>query len=218
MKLKRHFFVLIILFFTVSGIMAQKQVSDYFNQINDTYKGVKDYKAVISITTGGLTQKGTMWVKGSDVYIEFSNPKQIISIRNGKLTVYDSADYVVLEQEMSSINAGTVEGLQLLRKYYKYSYYDEAGYKLVPLEDGSNERVVKLNFQAKSGSLEYRKMTISFSKNNLMRRIEGTTFGGVRIVFDFTTIKTNIGIPSQKFDYEAPGVASTIPNFIFTPE
>lgn len=215
---RKRLITVFFLFITLSLTAQVRQVSDFFKDVSQAYSGIEDYRARISIKSAGQPdQSGTMLVKGSRVRINM-NSGQVISINEGKLVVYVADARIVLEQEMTGVNAGSVEGLTMLQKYYKYSYSDPSGYKLVQLEDKSREKVVKLNFDAKQAGLEYRNMVISFTKELLIRRIVGKTFSGSEIIFDFTNIKINEGIPDNQFIYDAPGDAHTVQDFIYTPE
>lgn len=217
-KFFRNIFLVVLFLFSVENLLAQNlQVLDYFNQVSSTYATINDYKALISLKTGNQTLSGTMWTKGNKVLINWKSG-EVISINDGKLIVYVAGNRIILEQDMVGINAGSVEGLSMFRKYYKYSYYHPDGYKFVSLDENTSEQVIKLKFDAKWGGLEFRTMIISFTKNNLIRRIEGTTLGGASMVFDFTNVQINQGIPDNKFNYKAPGDSHSVKNFIYTPE
>lgn len=216
---KKLSLIFFLLFICVNFAAAQNmQVLDYFNQVSNTYAGISDYKALISMKVGSQSPlTGTIWTKGNKVLINWRSG-EVININNGKLIVYVAGNRVVLEQEMSGLNAGSAEGLSLFRKYYKYSYYDPDGYKFVPLDERSSEQVIKLRFDAKWGGLEYRSMVISFTRDNIIRRIEATTFGGASYQFDFTNVQINQGIPDNQFNYKPAGDSHTVKNFIYTPE
>ena len=49
----------------------------------------------------------------------------------------------------------------------------------------------------------------------LIRRIEGWTISGDKLTFDFTGIKTNVGIPATRFIYDSPASANVYNNFLF---
>lgn len=217
-RIKSGLFLILFLFLSLGKLFSENiQVLDYFNQVSSTYSTITDYKALISLKTGSQTLSGTIWTKGNKVLINWKTG-EVISINDGKLTVYVADNRIILEQDMVGINAGSAEGLSMFRKYYKYSYHSLDGYKWVPLDENSSEQVIKLKFDAKWGGLEFRTMIISFTKNNLIRRIEGTTFGGAYMVFDFTNVQINQGIPDNVFNYKAPGDSHSVKNFIYTPE
>lgn len=214
----KKIFLFLFVFFAVSLSAQNMQVLDYFNQVSSTYSNINDYKALISMKVGsGATQSGTMWTKGSKVLINWKSG-EVININNGTLIVYVPGNRVILEQEMVGFNVGSSEGLSLFRKYYKYSYYDPSGYKFVDLDEKSNEQVIKLRFDAKYGGLEFRSMIISFTRDNLIRRIEGFAVNGLSYLFDFTNVQINQGIPDNQFNYKPSGDSHTVKNFIFTPE
>ena len=39
-----------------------------------------------------------------------------------------------------------------------------------------------------------------------------------KIIFDFTNLEINRGIPDARFDYKSPPEGNTIENFLFEPE
>lgn len=195
------------------------QVYDFFEDVSLTYAKINDYKARISIQSRGQDDLiGTLFVKGKKIRIDF-NSGEVLSVGDGRLVVYDPNSKIVLDQTMASGRLGSDgPGLSLLKKYYKYSYYSPEGYKIIPLEDRSHEQVVKLRFDSKSGGLEFRNMVISFTSDNLIRRIVGNTFSGNQLIFDFTNVQINKGIPDNTFKYEIPGNAHAVRDFIYTPD
>jgi outer membrane lipoprotein-sorting protein len=85
-----------------------------------------------------------------------------------------------------------------------------------PLDGKSNEMVVKLRLTRRSLSEGYREIILSVLPGSLLiRRIEGRTLAGVLVVFDFTNVKTNVGIPEQRFIYDSPASANLYNNFLF---
>ena len=128
---KKWALVLIFLFITGFAFAQSMQVLDYFNQVSATYAGITDYKALISMKVGSQSPlTGTIWTKGNKVLINWRTG-EVININNGKLIVYVAGNRVVLEQEMTGLNAGSAEGLSLFRKYYKYKFSSPLLIKLV---------------------------------------------------------------------------------------
>ncbi len=216
---KRLLFLVLFLFSALFASAQAMQVYDYFEDVSNHYAQFTTYKARIVIKMRNQKDmEGTIYVKDGDIRLDF-NDGAILCVADGNLTLYDPQERVVLQQEMvAENNLASSKGLSMLKKYYKYSYYSSEGYKLVPLEAKSQEEVIKLKFDAKWGSLEFRNLVISFTSNNLIRRIEGNTFSGSRVVIDYMNIQTNISIPENIFKYDPPGNAHTVKNFIYTPE
>ena len=80
--------------------------------------------------------------------IDFTNPQEQVIVFNGDmLTIYLPGASAVLQQAVQSDSAGgaslaTPQGLSLMSRYYVIAY--EIGQEPVPLENGSDEMVIKL--------------------------------------------------------------------------
>jgi outer membrane lipoprotein-sorting protein len=86
----------------------------------------------------------------------------------------------------------------------------------IPLDDGSKEQVVKLRLTRRSISEGFRELILSVDPDTLLiRRIEGRTIAEGLVRFDFSDIRTNQGIPTQRFIYDSPASANLINNFLF---
>jgi outer membrane lipoprotein-sorting protein len=85
-----------------------------------------------------------------------------------------------------------------------------------PLEDRSREMVVKLRLTRRLGSEGFREIILSINpETRLIRRMEGRTIAETQVRFDFTNIRTNLGIPEQRFIYDSPASANLYNNFLF---
>ena len=49
----------------------------------------------------------------------------------------------------------------------------------------------------------------------MIRRMEGRTIADGEVRFDFTNVRTNVGIPEQRFIYDSPPLANMYHNFLF---
>jgi len=108
----------------------------------------------------------------------------------------------------------SAQGLTLLRRNYVPSY--DTGPNPVPLEANSRENVVKLRLTRRSLSEGFREIILSINPDTrLIRRIEGRTIAEGDVRFDFTNIRINVGIPEQRFIYDAPPSANLYNNFLF---
>jgi outer membrane lipoprotein-sorting protein len=174
---------------------AQEIVSaeKFFAGLSATYGTVKDYEAaVVMIAFDGET-----------------------------FTVFVPQYEVVLQQKYKKKGAGAIaalansQGLALMQRSYNIAFLESSG--PVALDEGSREQVVKLRLTAR-GIGGYRQLVLSVSKENLIRRIEGVQTNGDKITFDFTSIRTNQGVPDSRFDYEPPAYANVIPDFLFDSE
>jgi outer membrane lipoprotein-sorting protein len=108
----------------------------------------------------------------------------------------------------------TAQGLRLLRQGYIPAFV--TGPAAVPLEERSQEMVVKLRLTRRLASEGFREIILSINpETRLIRRIEGRTIADALVRFDFTNIRTNLGIPELRFVYDSPASANMYNNFLF---
>ncbi|MDR0644632.1 MAG: outer membrane lipoprotein carrier protein LolA [Treponema sp.] len=211
----------ICLFLLIIPVLASAQeivtANRYMEMVSEQYSGMRDYEAKIGIQSGSSAMSGTVsYLVPSFLRIDFTTPAEQVIVFNGdQLTLYLPEYRAVLNQEVTSGGAGlaTGGGLTLMRRNYVPSYV--TGPDPSPLE-GSGESVVKLRLSRRSGAESFREIILSINPNTkLIRRMEGTTLSGSVIRFDFTNIRSNIGIPEQRFIYDSPGSANMYNNFLF---
>ena len=102
-----------------------------------------------------------------------------------------------------------------LSRYYTVAY--ETGQNEEPLEDGSDEMVIKFILTRKSASEAFRYINIAINaQTKLIRRMEAVTPKGEVIVFNFFDYKLNQNITDQRFIYDAPSSANNYNNFLFS--
>jgi outer membrane lipoprotein-sorting protein len=76
--------------------------------------------------------------------------------------------------------------------------------------------VVKLRLTRRSVVEGFREIVLSIDPETLLiRRIEGRTIADALVRFDFSNIKTNLGIPEGRFIYDSPASANVYNNFMF---
>jgi len=219
-------FVATLLFLLPLTVSAQDIVtaSRYFDTVSDKYGSVADYTAKVSIVQGKTTMDGLLLYKNPNkMRIEFSNPAgQVINSDGKTLTVFLPRYSVAFSQALKKRSDAAVaamaskQGLNLLKASYSIGYV--IGPDPVPLDGTVGENVVKLKLTWRSGTQAYRQLEISVAANGFIRRIVGVTGGQQTLQFDFSSIKTNIGIPDNRFDYDSPPTANMIHNFLFEPE
>jgi outer membrane lipoprotein-sorting protein len=209
----------------VYNINAQEIVTadSYLGTVSDRYVNVKDYEALITIRSGSSDMTGQLsFLNPSFLRIDFSRPaEQVICFNGEQLTVYLPDYRVVLNQEISgrsSAAAGaslaSAQGLTLLRRSYIPSFI--SGPDPIPLDESSREMVVKLRLTRRTVSEGYREIILSVDPNTLLiRRIEGRTIADALVRFDFSNIRTNLGIPPGRFIYDSPASANVVNNFLF---
>jgi outer membrane lipoprotein-sorting protein len=224
--MRRGFFVLFLLINGCFFIYAQEIITAdrYMEMVSERYGSVKDYEARIVIHSGTNEMRGALsHLTPSFLRIDFTNPPEQVIVFNGELlTVYLPEYRAVLNQNITAsrrptatgASLATAQGLTLLRRNYIPSFV--TGPEPIPLEDGSRERVVKLRLTRRSISEGFRELILSIDPDTrLIRRIEGRTIAEGQLRFDFSEIKTNQGIPAQRFIYDSPASANLINNFLF---
>ena len=155
--------------------------------------------------------------------IDFSDPEtQVICFNGDLLTIYLPGSHAILNQTVQSddgtssgANLATPNGLTLMSRYYSIAY--ETGQDVVPLEEGSDEKVVKLVLSRKTSSEGFRIIRLSINPDSqLIRRVEATTTKNEKFTFDFTEYALNQGIPDTRFMYDAPSSANNYNNFLYS--
>lgn len=198
----------------------------YLGTVSERYGGIKDYEARLAIRSGNTDMTGTVsHLSPSFLRIDFTRPREQVIVFNGELlTIYLPEYQAVLNQDIAAgrrpgsaantAGLATAQGLTLLRRNYIPSFV--TGPEPIPLDEGSKERVVKLRLTRRSISEGFRELILSVDPNTLLiRRIEGRTIAEGLVRFDFSDIRTNQGIPTQRFIYDSPASANLINNFLF---
>jgi len=195
----------------------------YLRAVSERYGGIRDYEARITIRSGNNEMLGNIsYLSPSFLRIDFSRPADQVIVFNGELlTVYLPEYRAVLNQTItpsrrSSAGASfaSAQGLSLLQRNYVASFVSSPD--PVRLDESSAEEVVKLRLARRTISEGFREIVLSVnSASKLIRRIEGLTIAGVQVRFDFTNIRTNLGIPEARFIYDSPASAYMYNNFLF---
>jgi outer membrane lipoprotein-sorting protein len=218
-------FCLVLIFSVtpVTQIQAQEIITAdrYMEIVSERYLAVQDYEAQIAIQSGNSTMTGNIsYLNPAFLRIDFTRPAEQVICFNGELmTIYLPEYRVVLNQEVSRSGTGgaslaSAQGLTLMRRNYIPSYV--SGPDPVPLDERSNEMVVKLRLTRRVASEGFREIILSIDPNSrLIRRIEGRTIADALVRFDFSNIRTNLGIPPGRFIYDSPASANMVNNFLF---
>jgi len=223
---KRGMLLCFLVVFNISLLAGQEIVTaeKYLEMVSERYSTIKDYEAVINIRSGTTDMTGSVsHLSPSFLRIDFTRPAEQVIVFTGELlTIYLPEFRAVLNQNINqsrrapTTGAGmaSAQGLSLLRRNYVSSFV--TGPAPEPLESGSAERVVSLRLTRRSVSEGFREIILSIDPDTLLiRRIEGRTIADAEVRFDFTDIKTNQGIPEQRFIYDSPPSANMYNNFLF---
>ena len=195
----------------------------YLRLVSDTYAGIRDYEANIVIRSGNTDMIGTVSnLQPSFLRIDFTRPAEQVIVFNGStLILYLPEFRAILSQEInqSRVTSGaglaSAQGLTLLRNNYVPSFL--TGPSPEPLDSNNTSiMVMKLRLTRRYTSEGFREIILSINPDTrLIRRIEGRTIAEGDVRFDFTNIRTNVGIPEARFIYDAPASANMYNNFLF---
>ncbi|MDR2658436.1 MAG: outer-membrane lipoprotein carrier protein LolA [Spirochaetaceae bacterium] len=220
---KQFFFVLFQSFIILALLNAQQIVTaeNFLGRVSDKYAQFNDYEAAIMIRSGNVDMYGTVvHMRPNFLRIDFSTPSEQVIVFNGNmLTVYLPEYRAILNQNVNSSSSGganlaTSQGLSLMRRNFAAAFI--TGPDPVPLDENSNEKVVKLRLTRRYGSEGFREIVLSIDPQSLLiRRIQGTTIANGNIQFDFSNIKVNQGISERRFIYDSPASANIYNNFLF---
>ena len=195
--------------------------SAYFKTISEYYATIKDYEVDFEIKVEKQESAGKLSFKAPDLLrLDYTNPQEQVICYNGDvLTIYLPDSDAVLQQSITEDTGAealtTPQGLSLLSRYYTVAY--ETGQNEEPLEDGSDEMVVKFILTRKSASEAFRYINIAVNaQTKLIRRMEAVTPKGEVIMFNFFDYKLNQDITDQRFIYDAPSSANNYNNFLFS--
>jgi outer membrane lipoprotein-sorting protein len=149
--------------------------------------------------------------------IDFSSPaEQVITYNGESLMIYLPNERAILNQPTAptgGASIATARGLTLLKRNYVPAFV--VGPDPVPIEEGSGERVVKLRLARRSASEGFREIILDIDPDTkLIRRITGRTVNDTIVSFDFSGIRTNVGISEGRFVLDAPPVTNMYNNFL----
>ena len=198
--------------------------SAYFKTISEYYGTIKDYEVDFEIKIEKTESAGKLSFKAPNLLrMDYTNPEeQVICFNGDVLTIYikEPAE-AVLQQQVTpdstnnTASLTTPQGLSLMSRYYTVAY--ETGQNAEPLEEGSDEMVVKLILTRKSASEAFRYIKIAVNdQTKLIRRIEAVTPKGENFTFNFYDYVLNQNLSEQRFVYDAPSSANNYNNFLFT--
>jgi len=218
--------VLLFLVCTVAFSQEIVTAEKYLESVSERYAGIKDYEALITIRSDTTDMMGALsFLEPNLLRIDFTDPPEQVMVFNGELlTIYIPRLRAVLNQTVTPIrrtstpaggaSLASSQGLQLLRRGYVPAFV--TGPEPVALDDRNREPVIKLRLTRRIASEGFREIILSVNaETGLIRRIEGRTIADALVRFDFSDIKTNLGIPEARFIYDSPASANLYNNFLF---
>lgn len=227
-KITKLFICAAVLATGFTNLFAQNitTASAYFKTISEYYATLKDYECDFELKIEKDETSGKISFKAPDLLrMDYENPQeQVICFNGDTLTIYLPGAQAVLQQAVSSSGENakgdasgiaTPQGLSLLSRYYTVAY--KTGQKAEPLDEDSDEMVVKFVLNRKSAAESFRSIEISINeKTKLIRRMEAVTPKGETFVFNFYDYKLNQGLSDQRFIYDPPSSANDFNNFLFS--
>lgn len=224
---KKIFITLFILGAVFSGFSQEIITADRFLQtVSERYATIMDYEARVVIRSDNTEMTGNLsFLQPYFLRIDFTDPAdQVLVFTGDLLTVHVPRLRTVLSQAVTPVrrsaspmggaSMASAQGLQLLRQGYVASFV--TGPAPMPLDSGNPEQVVQIRLTRRLASENFREIILSVNPDTLLiRRIEARTLTNALVRFDFTNIRTNVGIPEQRFVYVAPPTANLHNNFLF---
>jgi outer membrane lipoprotein-sorting protein len=198
--------------------------SRFFDAVSKNYGTVKDYQARIRILHDETVMEGMIYYKTPNLLrINFTQPEgQVLVVDGIQLMMYLPLHHVLMRQEITRHSQASLatmvneQGLKLLEQNYSVAFLD--GPDPVPLEEGSDEMVRKLNLAWRTPGQGFRQIKMSVNKDMLIRRMVGISDNYETFQFDFFNIQLNQDLPNARFIFEEPPEAYMIENFLFEPE
>ena len=224
--MNREFSVIIIALFLLNSMYATfaqdiLTAATFFTQVSEKYGNIDDYEAEIIIIRGETMMMGVLLYKNPHLLrIDFTEPtEQVLAVDGEKLTIYIPKYEVTMQQifkkrsETSLTLMKDMQGLHFLENNYAVRYLE--GPDPVPLEEDSEEVVVKLTLEPRSTTEGFRQLVLSIGEDNLIRQIKAVTLDYDEFTLDFMNIRLNQNIPEQRFVYDSPPNANVFNNFIY---
>jgi outer membrane lipoprotein-sorting protein len=226
--INRKVLSVLLFFFGINFLAFSQEIvtaDKYLERVSERYGNVRDYEAQVNIRSGSTEMIGSLsFLDPFFLRINFTKPAEQVLVFNGQLlTVYLPDLRAVLSQPVTQARRTTgaagasmasAQGLQLLRRGYVPTFV--SGPEPVSLDERERELVVKLRLTRRLASEGYREIILSINPETLLiRRIEGRTIADVLVRFDFLNVKTNVGIPELRFEYDSPASANIYNNFLF---
>ena len=227
--MKLNFGCIVLVLVTSAGlpVFAQEIVtaSRFLDTVSQNYASIRDYEAQVAIRSGTTDMTGNLsFLDPFFLRIDFTRPAGQVLVFNGENLVVHIPDLratlnqpVAPARRTSGVGAAgfaSAQGLQLLRNGYVPAFV--SGPAPVLLDERSRDMVVQLRLTRRLLSEGFREIILSVDPETLLiRRIEGRTVADALVRFDFINVRTNLGIPEQRFVYDSPPTANMYHNFLF---
>ena len=218
---------LFLMFFLGLYILGSQEIvtaDSFMARLSERYGAIRDYEAHVVIRSGTTDMVGNLsYLSPNFLRIDFTRPNGQAIVFNGEMltihipelrTTLTQAVHQTRRNPASAAGMVTPQGLTLLRRNYVATFV--TGPNPVPLDPGSSEQVVQLRLTRRAITEGFREIILSVNPETmLIRRIEGRTIADGLVRFDFSNKRINVGVPEQRFIYDAPPTANNINNFLF---
>lgn len=225
---KKSLFLIISIILPMS-LFSQQTAGDFFKTISTRYAEIESYTANFKITSGlrgKIVQEGVMtYMSPNLLRMDYTEPEeQVLNVNSRKISIYVPAHGTLFEQTINSeedalaleTSGLTSQGLSLFNTNYSISYVN--GPELEVLDEDNPEEVYKLKLVPRKFSEPFQEIVMSLTSDGFIRRLESTTRTDEIIIFDIVDVDTSANINETVFVYDAPPTATTLTDFLFTPE
>jgi len=226
MRLNTGVLLFIFLLSVIFPIFGQEIITAerFLEAVSQRYATIRDYEADVVIRSGTTDMVGQLsFLDPFFIRIDFTRPAEQVLVFNGEVLFVHIPDLrATLSQPVGPARTSpaggaalaSAQGLQLLRRGYVASFV--TGPNPVPLDGRPQDMVVQLRLTRRLASEGFREIILSVDPETLLiRRIEGRTLANALVRFDFTNVRTNLGIPEQRFAYVPPPTSNIHHNFLF---
>ncbi len=194
--------------------------SSYFNDVSDYYAKLNTYRCEIEVDSDGRAMKGNL-VYSRPQFIKVSfNVKggQILLFDGTTLQLYLPGQETLLQQPINEKTADDASisprGLTLFKRYYTIAFETDA--TPVPLDEGSDVKVVNIMLYRRASSEAFESIKLSIdSESKLIRRVVATTPQGGVYRFDMKNYRLNVPVSNGEFYFEPPAYITSYNNFLF---
>ncbi|MBQ1833264.1 MAG: outer membrane lipoprotein carrier protein LolA [Treponema sp.] len=194
--------------------------SSYFNDVSDFYAGLYTYRCDIAADSDGRQMKGSLaYSRPQLLRISFNRQGGQLLIFDGTtLQLYLPGQEILLQQTIDDKTADdstiSPRGLTLFKRYYTISFETDA--TPVPLDQGSEEKVVNLMLYRRATSEAFESIKLSIEpETKLIRRVVATTPQGQVYKIDLTNYRLNVKVGSGEFYFDPPAHVTSYNNFLF---
>ncbi|OQY36176.1 MAG: hypothetical protein B6229_10645 [Spirochaetaceae bacterium 4572_7] len=220
-------YLITVLFLLPVLLFSQQTAGEFFKNISSNYAEIEGYTAHFKFTSGirsNIIQEGTIsYMAPNLLRLDYDSPKdQVLCVNGTKMSLYVPTLGTLYEQTINTeegvleTSGFTSQGLSLFYTNYSISYLN--GPELEELDEDNPEEVYKLRLIRRKASEPFRRIVMSITAEGYIRRLESLKNNDEVLILDIVGLDSTVRLSKNLFDYDSPPTASTIPDFLFTPE